>query len=604
MGEHFVRAASLDEVRKAGCLSVQANGHTLALFAYDDKVYAMDNRCPHMGFPLDRGTLKDGILTCHWHHARFDLESGGTFDQWADDAQVFPVAIVDGQVLVDIAHRGDPRQRQRERLKVGLERNLSLVIGKAVLALLENDGDAVEPFRVGLEFGTRYRQEGWGQGLTILTCLMNMLPFLERPDRPRALYQGLSAVAANTTGSAPRFPVRPLPTNTTDVPTLKRWFRRFVEVRDADGAERCIVSAVQAGATDAEMADMLFAAVTDHRYIQIGHVADFTNKAFEALDIAGWQYAGQVLPSLALAYANADRMEEANEWRNPLDLVALLEEAFERLPEVLEAGEQGSRGAGETERLEIDRRGLVAVLLGDNPQASVEAMLAALREGWTIVELASTVSYAAALRIAQFHTSNEFGDWDTALHTFTFANAIEQAARRAPSAELLRGVFDAAMSVYLDRFLNIPAARLPEANGNGHQNGEQNGHQSAALLAELPVLLDRQQQVNEAGEVVAHYLYGGGKPESLMASLGRLLLREDRDFHTIQTVEAAFRQYQLLSQAAEEGDQTAETQADVATHVMIAAARYLAAHAPTVRAQGQTYQIAYRLHRGDRLFAE
>jgi hypothetical protein len=195
------------------------------------------------------------------------------------------------------------------------------------------------------------------------------------------------------------------------------------------------------------------------------------------------------------------------------------------------------------------------------------------------------------LRIARFHTSNEFGDWDTALHTFTFANAIEQAARRAPSAELLRGVFDAAMSVYLDRFLNIPAARLPQPNGNGHAVDE--------LLASFPALLDRQQQVNEAGELVAHYLGGGGAPALLMATLGRLLLREDRDFHTIQTVEAAFRQYQLLSTAGVEEEATA-----VATHVMIAAARYLAAHAPTVRAQGQTYQIAYRLHRGERLFAE
>jgi hypothetical protein len=38
--------------------------------------------------------------------------------------------------------------------------------------------------------------------------------------------------------------------------------------------------------------------------------------------------------------------------------------------------------------------------------------------------------------------------------------------------------------------------------------------------------------------------------------------------------------------------------------VLIAAARYLAAHAPTVRAQGQTYEIANRLHRGDRLYDE
>jgi nitrite reductase/ring-hydroxylating ferredoxin subunit len=34
-----------------------------------------------MGFPLSKGTVKDSILTCHWHHARFDLNNGGTFDQ-------------------------------------------------------------------------------------------------------------------------------------------------------------------------------------------------------------------------------------------------------------------------------------------------------------------------------------------------------------------------------------------------------------------------------------------------------------------------------------------------------------------------------------------
>lgn len=118
----------------------------------------------------------------------------------------------------------------------------------------------------------------------------------------------------------PRFPVRPLPSATTDWETLKRWFREFVEVRDAEGAERCIVSALRAGATHQQIADMLFAAATDHRYIQIGHVADFTNKALEALDLAGWDAyrAELVLTSLANAYANADRMEESNAWRNPV----------------------------------------------------------------------------------------------------------------------------------------------------------------------------------------------------------------------------------------------------------------------------------------------
>src|SRR4051812_15514169 len=270
-------------------------------------------------------------------------------------------------------------------------------------------------------------------------------------------------------------------------------------------------------------------------------------------------------------------MEESNSWRNPVDLIALLEGAFADLPAALEAG---SARQGQWHGQDA----LLPVILGEDPAASVAGLLDALRAGCTPEELASLVAYAAALRIARFHTSNEFGDWNTALHTFTFANAIHQGLRRAPSPELLRGVFDAAMSVYLDRLLNVPPARLPDPGGAA---GDPDG-----LLSELPVLLDRQQQVNEAGELVARYLAAGGQPERLLAVLGRVLLREDRDFHTIQAVEAAFRQYEPLRGTP------------AGAHVLVAAARYLAAHAPTVRAQGQTHQIAHRLFRGEHLFEE
>src|SRR5262249_4829012 len=152
---------------------------------------------------------------------------------------------------------------------------------------------------------------------------------------------------------------------------------------------------------------------------------------------------------------------------------------------------------------------MIPVLLGDEPQAIADVLLNALWAGCSMEQLAATVAYAAALRIAQFHTSNEFGDWDTALHTFTFANAMHQGLRRAPSPELLRGVFDAAMSVYLDRFLNIPAARIPHPNGVVKD--------PTALLTELPALLNQQQQVNEAGQLVAQYLYNSGDPKRILA---------------------------------------------------------------------------------------
>jgi nitrite reductase/ring-hydroxylating ferredoxin subunit len=575
--DSFMQVARLAEVQATGCLVVPIAGHTLVLYSQGEQVYALDNRCPHMGFPLHRGSVKDGVLTCHWHHARFDLVSGGTFDAWADDIPTFPVQIRDGGVWVDLSPRVDLQTHQRQRLQDGLQQGISLVIAKAVIALLDGGTDPAEPFRIGIDFGTRYRQAGWGAGLTMHTCMMHLLPYLDEHERTRALYHGLSAVARDCAGSPPHFGVHPLPTSALDVNTLKRWFRQFIEVRDAEGAERCLVSAVRSGLDSQQIADMLFAAATDHRFIDGGHTLDFTNKALEALDVAGWALAEPVLASLVSGYASAERMEESNAWRNPIDLVVMLENAFAALPDAVAEGlSQRGTWSGQEQ--------LVSLLLGEDPQAIVDALLAHLRAGCSEEELAGVVAYAAALRIAQFHTSNELSDWDTVHHTFTFAHAVHQGLRRVASTELLRGVFDAAIRVYLNRFLNLPAARLPETDSLVQD--------PKALLEELPTLLDRQQQVKEAGALVACYLYSGGNPDRLLAVLGSLLLREDRSFHAIQTMEAAFRQYEALR----------GTNAGV--HVLVAAVRFLAAHAPSMRSQGQTYQMAQRLHRGDRLFEE
>jgi nitrite reductase/ring-hydroxylating ferredoxin subunit len=574
--ERLVRAASLTELRAAGRLVAHAGGHSLCLFADGDQVHAVDNRCPHMGFPLHRGTVCDGILTCHWHHARFDLATGGTFDQFADELRRFPVVLEGDDVLVDVSPPEDEVAHQRRRLQDGLERDIPLVVAKAAIALHQNDASGIEVFRAGVEFGARRRGEGWFRGLTTLTCLMNLVPHLDRTDRAAALYHGLADVASDSAEQPPRFALAPLPGKTPDSSRLGGWFREFVEVRDAEGAERALVSAVRSGASPTALADMLFAAATDHRYLDGGHTLDFINKALEALDVAGWDRAEVVLGSLPVQLAGAQRMEEANSWRSPVDLVALLKGAFEELPPTFEQ-------EAEVQTDPHLRAALVETVLNDKPAAILDALVGALRGGTSPVELASAVTYAAATRIARFPTSNEFGDWDTALHTFTFANAVEQGLRRSPSAPLVRGVLDAAISVHLDRFLNVPAKRLPRPTP---------GSDPKALLEELPRLLDRQQQVEPARALVASFLAAGGAPGRLIAALGSALLREDRNFHTIQCVEAASRQYELLEGTPDAG------------LPLLAAAGYLAAHSTTTRSQRQTFEIALRLHRGEKLYED
>ncbi|HET7807854.1 MAG TPA: Rieske (2Fe-2S) protein, partial [Gaiellaceae bacterium] len=315
------RAASLSDLEAKGRLVVGLEGQTVCLLLDGGEVHAIDNRCPHMGFPLHRGTVNDGILTCHWHHARFDLCTGGTFDQWADELRRFPVEVDDGEIYVDVTPRRDPVDHQRARLQVGLERDIALVVAKAAIVLAESDPSGADAFRAGLDFGVLRRGGGWFRGLTTLSCLMNLVPRLAPDDRAAALYHGLADVASDSAGMEPRFPLQPLPGDEVEPARLARWFRGFVEVRDAEGAERALVSAVRAGATQAELADMLFAAATDHRYLDGGHTLDFVNKALEALDAAGWERAEAVLASLPAQLAFAERMEEANAWRNPVDLV-------------------------------------------------------------------------------------------------------------------------------------------------------------------------------------------------------------------------------------------------------------------------------------------
>ena len=576
------RVGSLNELKATGCLVVGAGHHSVAVFWHESQAWAVDNRCPHMGFPLSRGTVRDGLLTCHWHHARFDLASGGTLDPFAGDVRPYPTVMKDGDVFVEVSEDGDRAAQWRRRLEQGLEDQLVLALAKSTLALLAGGAEPREIVRAGARFGARYRAAGWGPGLSILTAMANLLPALGPDERPLALFHGLVRVAEDCAGRAPRFGLDPLPTTRLPQSRLKAWFRDAVEVRDADGAERALRTVIEAGAPPAAVADLLFAAVTDHYFVDAGHTLDFMVKAFELLDHLDWTEAPAILPSLVGGLCRAERSEERSAWRRPIDLTTLLQPAFETLGALID--DDASRGKplrpGEFDEL-------VAVLLGDEPQSIVEALLTVVRWGATLAELGQAVAHASSLRIARFSTSNEFGDWDTVHNTFSSCNALHQALLRAPSRELARGLFHAAMRIYLDRFLNVPPARLPDEEPVDAVFPVGNSPPLALLE-----LLDREQQVTPAGRLVYAYLRSSRDDRPMIESLGRAVLREDAGFHDYQELEGALRQHATLK----------ATRPTAARRALVALARFEAAHAPTPRALQQTYQIALRLQRGEELF--
>src|SRR6201989_695105 len=129
----FVPAGTLEGLKAKGRLVVHGQHRPILLVLADGHVFALDDRCPHMGFPLDRGSIEDGILTCHWHHARFAVASGCTFDLWADDVPTCPVEIRAGDEIwvKPVFSYADPIGHWRQRLGRGARQKLHLRMCKA-----------------------------------------------------------------------------------------------------------------------------------------------------------------------------------------------------------------------------------------------------------------------------------------------------------------------------------------------------------------------------------------------------------------------------------------------------------------------------------------
>jgi nitrite reductase/ring-hydroxylating ferredoxin subunit len=595
--KQFALAGSLEELKAKGRLVVHGS-HRPILVIYDrGRVFALDNRCPHMGFPLERGSVEDGILTCHWHHARFDLESGCTFDLWADDVPICPVEVRDGDVWVKTTFgHADPAAHWRERLADGLAHDLGLVAAKAVHGQLAADVPRADIVRQVALFGAQNR-DGWGVGLTILTALANLLPMLPEEEAYLALFHGARRVAADCDGEAPRRERAPLGSQ-PDPAALKRWLRRWTHVRHREAAERTLLTAIAGGLSPAVLADALLAAETERAFADTGHSLDFINKAFECLDLIGWEHAPAVLPTIVGQMVAARGAEESTAWRQPVDLVALCEEAANQLPQVFAAG----RGVHSASQTRVTRAygwshhaALARELLGDDPARIVDALKAAIRAGAAPADLSRSLAYAAALRVARFGNANEHADWETAHHVFTYANAVDQMLKRIGTANpdghvaAVRGVLHGAMALYLTRYLNVPPARIP---GEGGEQLDDLPTDAEMIRTALLDAFDRQRQVDLAARLVARHLSLGHSPQALIATLARALLREDAGFHAYQMLEAGVRQ------SAAWGD------TDEGRHILIAVARYLAAHSPTERAALQTADIARRLMRGGELHQE
>lgn len=99
---NWIDIAALDDIPQRGARVVKTRQGCVAIFrTIDDRVYAIDDTCPHKNGPLSEGIVHGASVTCPLHNWVFSLETG--LAQGADQGQVntYEVRVDGGRILLD-----------------------------------------------------------------------------------------------------------------------------------------------------------------------------------------------------------------------------------------------------------------------------------------------------------------------------------------------------------------------------------------------------------------------------------------------------------------------------------------------------------------------
>lgn len=99
----WIDIGQLDDIPRRGARCIKAGGTAIAVFrSADNRVYALEDKCPHRNGPLSQGIVHDGCVTCPLHNWVVSLETGAA--QGADEGatRIFPVKVNGGRILLGI----------------------------------------------------------------------------------------------------------------------------------------------------------------------------------------------------------------------------------------------------------------------------------------------------------------------------------------------------------------------------------------------------------------------------------------------------------------------------------------------------------------------
>jgi len=97
------RVAKVSDVPEGRGLRVEVGGHEIGLFRVGDSFYAIENACPHAGFPLSEGLLEGHKVICTAHGWEFDVRTGSSADALvAEPLGCYRVSVEDDEIWIEV----------------------------------------------------------------------------------------------------------------------------------------------------------------------------------------------------------------------------------------------------------------------------------------------------------------------------------------------------------------------------------------------------------------------------------------------------------------------------------------------------------------------
>jgi nitrite reductase/ring-hydroxylating ferredoxin subunit len=293
----YTPVANLADFPEGTLKMVKVGGRRICLVRLSTGVHAIDYACPHEGYGLTQGELVGDQLTCVWHNWKFRV-TDGTCTQGEENVTSHHVEVeADGTISVAL-HIPEPVEQVpalKASLRKAVENNYPGQISRDVIRLLKASANPGELVWEAVNFGAPRAEYGWGHSIASATdCLAMANELTETEDQAFPVIQAI-AMIADSERSRPveplADPLAKLPNNAADA------FRQAVEQEQLAEAQAILLTAIHAGYDASQLTTWFTNAISDH-HLSYGHGAIYVQKAFELLEMIGWDRADTVLPYL------------------------------------------------------------------------------------------------------------------------------------------------------------------------------------------------------------------------------------------------------------------------------------------------------------------